>query len=234
MAALWSIFLIPSVKTSVYFHRNKQNEKDVAGFNLIWQHFKSSYTNRTVIMWSIYYTISFCLFFQVFSYIQVLWLSIEGSNAVWNGAVDSLYTLFSGVITLIAGKMQISHLHHYVPTMLVLIFMSILQGIILFFAATSRTLIQCYIMFILYGIFYSASISICATKIAETISENSYGLVFGFNTFLSLVIQTILLLTVVSRGFKLTPSGQFLVYASMYFCLGVLYACKLLIDKIRS
>lgn len=233
IAAIWSIFFIPSVQTSVYFHRKINAESSDNAFELIWRHFKTSYTNMTVVVWSVYYTISFCLFFQIFAYIQVLWLDIQGSNAFWNGAVDSLYTALAGIITLMTGKIQISYLRENTKTMMVLIVMSMLQGIIVYFAAVSATLIQCYIMFILYGVFYSFSITICATKIAESISEDSYGLVFGINTFLALVVQTFLILTVVSNGFMLSPSGQYIVYACIYFGLGFFYAIKMLIDKIN-
>lgn len=181
-------------------------------------------------MWSIYYIISFCLYFQIFAYIQVLWLDIE-KNAFWNGAVDSIYTAIAGVMTLIAGKAQMQYLQNQTSSMLSLIILSMLQGVIMYFAATATNLIQCYLMFILYGAFYSFTISICATKIAEHITEDSYGLVFGFNTFCSLVIQLTLTLSVVSSGFKLPPWGQYVVYAGIYFSLGLLYGIKLLIDK---
>lgn len=231
-AAAWAIFFIPSVKTSVYFHRKKDAEGvEVTGgaFALIWEHFRSSYTNVTVILWSIYYSISFCMYFQIFAYIQVLWLNIE-DNATWNATVDSLYTALGGVVALTAGKISISWIKTQKSTSLVLIITSVLQGVIIYFAATASSLIQCYIMFILYGGVYSLSITICATKIAENISEDSYGLVFGFNTFIALVIQTCLTLSVVSSGFMLPPPGQYFVYACIYFSLGGAYLIKLLID----
>lgn len=232
-AALWTIFFIPSVKTSIYFHRKKDAEGVEAtgsAFALIWEHFRGSYTNMTVILWSIYYSISFCMYFQIFAYIQVLWLSID-DNAFWNGAVDSIYTCLAGVMALCAGKISISWVQNQTPTILVLILTTVLQGVIIFFAATSSNLVQCYIMFILYGGIYSLSITICATKIAENISEDSYGLVFGFNTFIALVIQTCLTLSVVSSGFMLSPSGQYIVYACIYFALSGAYLIKLLIDE---
>lgn len=89
-------------------------------------------------------------------------------------------------------------------------------------------------MFILFGIAYSLSITITATKIAENLNDDSYGLVFGFNTFIALITQTILTLSVVSNGFKLNIEGQYIVYGCIYLALGGLYAIKLIIDLFKS
>lgn len=232
-AALWSIFCIPTVKTSVYFHRENKDDEKESAYMLISKHFISAYTNKTVILWSIFYSISFCLFFQIFAYIQVLWLNIE-DNASWNATVDALFTFSGAIFALLAGKIQISFLKRQTPTFLVLIIMSILQGVIIILAANSSTLFQCYLMFILFGIIYSFSITITATKIAENLSEDSYGLVFGFNTFVALVIQTALTLSVVSNGFMLSVEGQYIVYGCIYFVIGGLYAVKLVFDLINN
>ena len=91
-----------------------------------------------------------------------------------------------------------------------------------------------YGMFILYGAAYSLSITITATKIAENLSDESYGLVFGFNTFLALVTQTMLTLTVVSYGFRLNVRDQYVVYGSIYLVLGFLYALLLSYDLVKK
>lgn len=233
VAALWSIFCIPSVKTSVYFHRNDDSAENVSAFRLIWQHFISAYTNKTIVLWSVFYSLSFGLYFQIFAYVQILWLNIE-DNALWNATVDALFTVSGVFFALLAGKIQISFLKRETPTFVVLIIMSLLQGVIVILTAKSSSLLQCYAMFILYGIVYSFSITITATKIAENLSDDSYGLVFGFNTFLALVIQTSLTLAVVSNGFLLSAEGQYIVYGCIYLLLGVLYSFKLIYDLMRE
>lgn len=222
--------MIPRVETSVYFH---SKDKEVSAFKLLWNHFKSAYKNSTVIMWSIFYSISFCLYFQSFAYIQVLWLSKE-NDASWNASVDAIFTLSGVVFAIVAGKIQISFLKREKPTLMVLIIMSSLQGVIIILASKSSTLLQCYLMFILYGITYALSITITATKIAENLCEDSYGLVFGFNTFLAVIIQTGLTFAVVSNGFMLSIEGQFLVYGFIYIILGGLYSLKLIYDVILN
>lgn len=235
IAAIWSIFFIPSVKTSIYFHRNEMedNHKKLNAFKLIWLHFMTSYQNETVVLWSAFYTISFCLYFQITAYVQVLWLTID-DNVMWNATVDGALTLFSAFSMLIAGKVHITYLQQQAPTIIILILTCILKGVLLLFAATSSSLLLCYIMYVTYGILYAFSITICAFKIAENISEDSHGLIFGFNTFIGLSIQTCLTLAIVSNGFKLSPIGQYKTYSSLYFILGSGYLIKLLIDLIRK
>lgn len=45
-------------------------------------------------------------------------------------------------------------------------------------------------------------------EIAKCISEDSYGLIFGVNTFISLLLQTILTLTVVTGNLNLHIRSQ--------------------------
>jgi thiamine transporter 2/3 len=235
IAAIWSIFLIPSVKTSIYFHRNEieDNHKKLNAFKLIWVHFTTSYKNETVLLWSAFYTISFCLYFQITAYVQVLWLTID-DNVMWNATVDGALTLLSAFSMLIAGRVHITYLQQQTPTILILILTCILKGVLLLFVATSSSLLLCYILYIAYGILYAFSITICAFKIAENISEDSHGFIFGFNTFIGLSIQTCLTLTIVSNGFKLSPIGQYTTYSSLYFILGGGYLIKFLMDLIRK
>lgn len=248
LTAIWGIFFIPSVQTSIYFHRkdvisNEQQQQQVeeepkqqlkfkSAFSLIWTHFKTSYTNETVLVWCTFYTLSFCLYFQITAYIQVLWLAID-DDVFWNPTVDGTLTLLSALAMLIAGKIQIAFLQKQTLTMLVLIIMSLLQGVFIFFAATSQSLLACYINYVIYGVCYGFCITICATKIAENIGDDSHGLIFGFNTFIALSIQTCLTLIVVSNGFKLSPVGQFVTYSMIYIALGMAYAIKFAIDLCR-
>jgi thiamine transporter 2/3 len=240
VAAIWSVFLIPPVERSIYFHRSAGDEADefrkhsfASAFTLICKHFKASFRNQTVVLWCTFYAISFCLYFQITAYIQVLWLAID-DRVFWNATVDGTLTLLSALAMLIAGRIQIAFLQGRSTTMVVLIAMSFLQGVFMFFAATSQSLLACYILYVLYGIAYGFCITICATKIAENVGEDSHGLVFGFNTFVGLCIQTCLTLAVVSSGFKLPAVGQFVVYSLMYVVLGIGYLVVFAVDLLRS
>lgn len=95
----WALFL-PSVNTSVYFHRKipvhdkpivmdgNEAEKVAlarehkAGCNLLWSQIRRSYSNSTVQLWSVWYAVAMCGYLQVIAYIQVLWNKIDSDQVV--------------------------------------------------------------------------------------------------------------------------------------------------------
>lgn len=242
MALIWC-FLIPRVETSTYFNRDtnpKQSDSFnrngiLAALHLIWIHFKTSYTNKMVIVWSFYYAIALCFYFQIIYYIQVLWISIDDTQEmIYNGAVDAILTLLGAGVSILAGKIHINFLKNKVHTLLVLIVLSSVQGTFVILAAQSQTLLSCYIFHICFGVTYSFGITICATEIAKNLTDDTFGLVFGFNTFIALFVQTIVTLSVVSSGFKLTPSGQYQVYGYSYVALAAVYLLTLCVDTIKA
>lgn len=243
MALVWAFF-IPSVETSVYFNRDANDGKlpetftknrITDAFYLIWIHFKTSYKHKTVVLWSFYYAITLCFYVQITSYIQVLWISIDDTQEViYNGAVDAILTLLGAGVSLLAGKIHMNFLRKQNRTLLVLILMSSLQGIFVLMAATSNTLMSCYIFYICFGVAYAFGITICATEIATNLAEDTFGLIFGFNTLIALVVQTTITLSVVSSGFKLSPMGQYQVYGYFYIALATVYLFHLAFDIFKS
>lgn len=98
-ATAWS-FLLPPVKTSLYFNRdvgsstnpqslengpitsNKISTKFTGAFRIIWTQFKAAFTNRKVQLWSLWYAFGMCGHLQVITYAQMLWISIDNSPEV--------------------------------------------------------------------------------------------------------------------------------------------------------
>merc|ERR1712223_808168 len=79
-----------------------------------------------------------------------------------------------------------------------------------------------YIGYVLFRSLYQMMITVASFEIASNISQDSYGLVFGINTFLALAFQTILTTVVVDKiGFHLEPQDQFLVYSGFFLAVGV-------------
>ncbi|CAO1414789.1 unnamed protein product [Diamesa serratosioi] len=237
LATIWAIFL-PPVNNSIYFNQGiKDNDELVPeslthdrvtnAFALIWMHLKTSYKNPVVFLWSLYYSLCYGLNVQVISYIQLLWQGIDHTQEViWNGAVEAILTILGAVFTLLAGKFHINMLMKRQKIIIVLVILSFAQGIAVVFAAQSSTLLSCYIAYICFGVLYCFGITIAASEIAKNLFEECFGLVFGLNTLLALTLQTILTLTVVSSGFKLSVVGQFYVYGALYCVLGFIYVFK--------
>lgn len=65
----------------------------------------------------------------------------------------------------------------------------------------------------------------CSAHVAKQLADDSFGLIFGINTFLALLFQTILTISVASEGgFALDIQGQFVTYGGYFLGLAVIYA----------
>ena len=86
---------------------------------------------------------------------------------------------------------------------------SVLDAVMLYLMAITDDIIVCYMSYIVFRALYQMMITVASFEIASNINQNSYGLVFGFNTFLALGFQTILTSIVAdSVGFALPPRHQ--------------------------
>lgn len=97
---------LPSVKKSIYFYRDNENDcsrldnienlprnlnlkatgngKYRKAFKLMWHQFRSAYSNRQVLLWSVWYAFGLCGFLQVTTYIQIVWIEIDNRPEVKN------------------------------------------------------------------------------------------------------------------------------------------------------
>lgn len=231
-ALIWAIF-IPRVNKSIYFNSTDGNQSSGA-FRIILRHFKSSYSSRIVVIWSMYYAISVCFYNQIVSYIQVLWITIDDTeDDLYNGAVDAVLTTLSVASSLLAGRIYINFLKSESLALITLIAMTSLQGIFIILASLSQSLISCYILYICYGMCYAFGITICATEIARNLPEDTYGLIFGFNTLAGLIFQSLVTVTFVSSGFLLSPRGQYQVYSYSFFILAGIFLLIFVTRTIR-
>ena len=83
----------------------------------------------------------------------------------------------------------------------------------------------------MYYDYYLNDINIYSAEIARHLNDDSYGLVFGINTVLGLILQTILTLLVVSDGgFALNVIEQYSIYAYYFIGVGFLYIIFVIAD----
>lgn len=227
-ATIWSIFL-PPVETSVYFHQRGTNtqaltQKFTTAFSLMRSHFKSSFKNTYVVKWSVWYALSLCGFIQVQTYMQPLWTQIvdDPSKPIYNGAVEAVLTILGFAGTLFAGVLKCDW---EVKGELALVLSSLAEGFILLYASRTSYVVHSYICYVAFGALFHFMITIASSEIAKYIQNESYGLVFGVNSFVALVVQTALTAVVVTKGigFALQPRDQYFVYGWYYICLGAIY-----------
>jgi hypothetical protein len=71
--------------------------------------------------------------------------------------------------------------------------------------------------------------------VAQGISDDSYGLIFGINRFFSLSLQSTLTFVVNDeKGLALGERTQFMVYGVYFGCLGVLFGATALVTFCKS
>ncbi|NXV77923.1 S19A3 protein, partial [Atlantisia rogersi] len=93
----------------------------------------------------------------------------------------------------------------------------------LFLMHFTDNICACYVGYLAFKACYMLLITIATFQIAVNLSMERYALMFGFNNFVALVIQTVLTVIVVdSRGLGLDINTQFLIYGSYFaFIAGV-------------
>ncbi|XP_065088130.1 folate transporter 1-like [Ochlerotatus camptorhynchus] len=244
----WS-FLLPPVPASMYFHRREEPSEEQIELKsdkhqsdpesicnrattLLWAHFKCAYTNFTVIRYSLWQAVAVCFMNQIISYVQGLWSTIGGPDTVlWNGAVEAVLTLMGTLVTLLAGFVPQKYLKLHI-TIPCLSMIAILEGFAIFMATVTSNLTVSYVGYIMFGILHCFALTLVTSEIAKHISDDSFALIFGINTTVGLMMQSILTLAVVDNdgGFALDIRGQFTVYSCIFFAIGLLYAIFLVVE----
>ncbi|XP_067849010.1 thiamine transporter 1-like isoform X2 [Heptranchias perlo] len=98
------------------------------------------------------------------------------------------------------------------------------SALLVYVMDTVQNIWVCYVCYVVFRIIYMMLITIATYKIAANLSVELYALVFGVNTFVALVLQTVLTLIVVESGMlNLDIFGQFLAYSIYFAAIAVLF-----------
>ncbi|XP_033232517.1 thiamine transporter 1 isoform X1 [Drosophila pseudoobscura] len=214
---------------------SSQSQADIAkqprAMRLLWIHFRSAYTNGRVIQWSLWYAIGLAGYLQVTYYMQVLWKVIEPEPLIaWNGAVDAVLTALAALSALAAGYLHTDRLNPR-TSLLILAFFSALEGGCVLICCWTHNIYWSYVGFVLFGGLYGFTITVSSAEVARHLQEDSFGLVFGFNTLIALIFQSLLtMIFVTETGFELDAVGQYTAYAFYFICVGVLYLISVLVE----
>ncbi|CAK9811223.1 Thiamine transporter 2 [Anthophora quadrimaculata] len=193
--------------------------KDV--YILLWKDFLQAYSNSHVVKWSIWWSFSTCGYLQVISYIQLLWkTAVSPGDKIYNGAVDSLYTIIATLTVFCIGKVP---LNWYLTGDIIVSFMSFVEGILLIVSSYGYNIWLLYAAYIMFGIIYHTMVTVASFEVAKCISDDSYGLIFGVNTFFALLLQSVLTAITVNGNLKLDLRSQYFVYGGYFTVIAVLY-----------
>ncbi|XP_033110338.1 thiamine transporter 2-like [Anneissia japonica] len=202
-----------------------------SSFQRLWSDFKACYSSRNLLQWSFWWAFATCGYFQVGNYIQNLWdvILYKQSNGgshhqVWNGAVEAAATL-AGALS--AFLIMFSNVNWDIFGEAILAAVSVLDAILLTFMGWTTNIWLCYAFYILFRSSYQLVITIASYQIARHLASERFALVFGCNTFIALVLESILTIIFVDyRGLNLPADTQFLVYGGYYYILAVFFTAR--------
>lgn len=203
--------------------------------NIMAYQLKTAFTNRCILLWSFWYIIGLCGFYQVNFYIQMLWITIDNRPVVrWNGAVDVCINLLGSSVVLLASRLR-DHTLKSTRILWVLVVIATLQACSVFIATNTMSRFVSYAGYMMFYVLHSFAITVSSAEIAKRLPDDSYGLIFGINTFIALVIQSILTLIVVSDtfGFDFDIKQQFNIYGWCYVALALIYLVPILFKLIN-
>ncbi|ELU00256.1 hypothetical protein CAPTEDRAFT_184223 [Capitella teleta] len=194
-------------------------------FVRIWADLRECYSNRGLFKWSVWWAIATCGNFQVGNYIQNLWEEIEPSAGhvdVYNGAVDAIATLCGAIMAflLILPRANWKILGEFLIGSV-----SLADGAVIIFMALTSSIWTAYVLFVIFRASYQMVITIATCQIAFYLrGTKTYAMVFGCNTFMALLLQTLITVIVVDqRGLAVSITTQFLVNGSYYLLMGSLF-----------
>ncbi|XP_050542876.1 thiamine transporter 1-like [Daktulosphaira vitifoliae] len=206
---------------------------------MLFNDFKSAFKNNYVAKLCFWWILSLSGYLIVATYMQVLWEDVAKENNstqdLMNGAVESVHTLCGA-----AGAYAVGHVQYEWKKRDNILFAigSSIMALLLYTLYYSHKLLILYVFYVLYGVSYQIILTVTTAEVAKCIKPDSYGLIFGFNLFMSLLIISIFTLIFIQGViFVVGTRNQILTIASLHTIIGVLFfimAVKKLFKKTES
>ncbi|XP_030265792.1 thiamine transporter 1 [Sparus aurata] len=190
---------------------------------MLFDDFLQCYRCRPLLAWSLWWALATCGHFQIVNYAQALWENIRPSHdfEIYNGYVETLSMLLGALAALLVG---------YLPVCwalwgeLVLCVLSLLMAVCVFVMDMVRNIWMCYASYILFRATYMLLITVATYQIAASLNMQRYALVFGVNTFMALLLQSLLTVVVVdSAGLGLDVFTQFFIYGGYFAVISLIF-----------
>ncbi|XP_071320789.1 thiamine transporter 1 isoform X2 [Trachinotus anak] len=190
---------------------------------MLFADFLQCYRCRPLLAWSLWWALATCGYFQVINYAQPLWENIHPSQKyeIYNGYVETLSTLLGALAALLVGCLPVCW---SVWGELALCVLSVLMAVCVFVMDTVKNIWLCYSSYIVFRTTYMLLITVATYQIAASLNMQRYALVFGVNTFMALLLQSLLTVVVVdSAGLGLNVFTQFLIYGGYFTVISVVF-----------
>ncbi|VDN05091.1 unnamed protein product [Thelazia callipaeda] len=165
--------------------------------------------------WSIWWALNTCMSLQVAQYAQVLWGEVQGRNErSLNGFAEAAYAASATIAILILGLAEINW-DKWGELMLAVI--SLTDTLILIVYSQAESIQVMYMCYIGYR-----------WNLAKKMIGESFGLIFGLNSFIALTLQVLLTIIVPDHhGLNMPVRKQFMVYAGCHAFIGTIFLTSL-------
>ncbi|KAE9546786.1 hypothetical protein FO519_010002, partial [Halicephalobus sp. NKZ332] len=138
-----------------------------------------------------------------------------------NGFADALYSFIATVFILLTNRFPINWDKW---GEIILVLASLVQSMFLALFSQTNSVYLMYACYILYRTCYQVMVAIAQWNIAKKMVTESYGLVFGVDYFIALIMQSVLTAIVTDkRGLGMPVRESFLVYASIHAIVALLF-----------
>uniref|UniRef100_A0A674C6S7 Solute carrier family 19 member 3b n=1 Tax=Salmo trutta TaxID=8032 RepID=A0A674C6S7_SALTR len=185
-----------------------------------------SYSSRKLVYWSLWWALAMAGYGQVFNYIQLMWDHIEPSStsSVYNGGVEAICAVVGAAAAFCVGHVKVTW--DVWGELSLGVFSAVGAGAVFLIGLTSNIWAS-YAGYVIFKASYMLLITITTFQIASNLSMACYALTFGVNTFVALLLQTILTAIVVDEtALGLDIITQFIIYGSYYAAISVLFLIR--------
>ncbi|KAF1754390.1 hypothetical protein GCK72_020951 [Caenorhabditis remanei] len=178
------------------------------------------YRNPLILKWSVWSALSSCIFYQVTNYTQTLWGTLPESENRWNGITEALVPLLGIPADLITRQLNVNW-NKWGDLLLAV--GSVGQAGLLFWMSQSNHIVVLYLSYIFYRVIYQLTTTIAQSTLAFSLDSRLFGLLFGINTFVALLMQSVLTAVVIDWQ-KLEIRPQFVVYSCYHLVVAISFA----------
>uniref|UniRef100_A0A8R1TQM6 Uncharacterized protein n=1 Tax=Onchocerca volvulus TaxID=6282 RepID=A0A8R1TQM6_ONCVO len=215
-------FDLNSFRTALNTNSLNVDHGIVVYFRAVWYHFKIFKRNKIVLKWSIWWALTSCGIFQIMNYIQTLWATMQTNSDTYNGIIECANTFIGAFISFLVQyiNMKWSKRGEYI-----LAITSAFISVLLVIMSQTKVIYVTYALYVVVITIYHLLITVASVNIATQLDSASYGLIFGWNTFMALFLQTILTIVVTDKhGFSLPIRTQFIVYGCYFTLVAIMFA----------
>ncbi|XP_060841826.1 thiamine transporter 2-like [Rhopalosiphum padi] len=221
-----SIEAAPSEEKIDKPENNDVVDPEYSVINELYNDFKQSYSDPYVRKLCFWWAVAMGGYLQVYAYINVLYTYVLEENedtefTLYNGAAESLNTLTGALSAFAISKVN---WNWYSVGDIFFAVGSIIAAVVLLCCVYCRNLWYIYGFYIIYGMMYQTMLTIAESEVAKRLNKKCYGLIFGFNTFIAVCINTIIIYGVIQGHFiKINIAQQFLIYTVLYVVLALFF-----------